>query len=337
MKRILWAVLGRFAFYGSILSCGWWWMLWTPGDGRISSTKPLDSFEVQIQRQIRADILSLAGAIGERNVARKPEQLEQAAKFIETSFSAAGYRPESQWYRVGGIDCRNIEGEIRGGRDANQIVIIGAHYDSVPESPGADDNASGVATMLALAHRFAGTHPSRTVRFVGFANEEPPYFWHEEMGSLVYAKHCRQRGDQVVAMLSIESVGFYSDVPGSQHYPLGLDLIYPSTGSFVAFVGNLYSRALVHETLSAFRSSAALPSIGASVPNALPGAGWSDHWSFWQQGFPGIEVTDTAIYRNPYYHTPGDKPERLDYHRLMRFTWAMQTVVERLANPRSDT
>jgi Zn-dependent M28 family amino/carboxypeptidase len=151
------------------------------------------------------------------------------------------------------------------------------------------------------------------------------------MGSLVYAKKCRQQGDRVTAMLSIESVGFYSTAPKSQRYPVGLGVIYPSTGNFVAFVGNVLARSLVHETIMRFRSVPSLPSLGAAVPNAVPGAGWSDHWSFWQQGFRGIEVTDTAPYRNPYYHTAMDTPERLDYGRLARLTWALQLVVAELA------
>jgi hypothetical protein len=135
---------------------------------------------------------------------------------------------------------------------------------------------------------------SRSLRFVAFANEEPPYFWTGDMGSLVYARKCKQAGDQIVAMLSIESVRFYSSQPMSQHYPAVLGVFFPATGDFVAFVGNTLSRPLLHTTLRSFRNTAALPSAGAAVPNIVPGAGWSDHWSFWQQGFPGIEITDTA-------------------------------------------
>jgi Zn-dependent M28 family amino/carboxypeptidase len=294
----------------------------------------LSAEEAAIEREVRNDVEVLAERIGERNIPGNPVELEQAAAFVVRSMSDAGYRPDSQWYSVGGAKCRNIEAEIRGADRSNEVVIVGAHYDTVPGSPGADDNASGVAVMLALARGFARTRPARTLRFVAFANEEPPYFWSANMGSLVYAKRCHERRDRVVAMLSIESVGFYSTSPASQRYPAGLGLLYPSTGDFVAFVGNLKSRPLVHEALGAFRSTGALPSIGAAVPNAVPGAGWSDHWSFWQQGFAGIEITDTAPFRNPYYHTPDDTPDRLNYDRLARFTWAMRTVVKQLADPR---
>jgi hypothetical protein len=320
--------------YGILLFAAWWWMLWTPGPIDVPPLQPLNASQLELARELRHDVAFLASSIGERNIPGKPQQLEAAATFIDRSLEAAGYRPESQSYKVGDIACRNIEAAIRGVGRPQEIVILGAHYDTVPESPGADDNASGVATVLALARRFAGTRPVRTLRFVAFANEEPPYFWTGDMGSLVYAKKCKQAGDHVVAMCSIESAGFYSNLPFSQHYPAGLGLFFPATGNFVAFVGNLLSRPLVHTALKAFRGAAALPSVGAAVPNIVPGAGWSDHWSFWQQGFPGIEITDTAPYRNPSYHTPADTPERLDYGRMARFAWAMQTVVERLANPK---
>ncbi len=303
-----------------------------PGTGSVRSLPPLNAGELRLAKQLRDDIVSLAGDIGERNVSNKPGQLEAAAEFIETLFRAAGYQPQSQWYKIGGTPCRNVEAEIRGTAQPEEVVVIGAHYDSVPESPGADDNASGVAVLLALARDLRGTPAPRTLRFVAFANEEPPYFWSDDMGSMVYARRCRQRGDHVAAMLSIESVGFYSSAASSQHYPAGLGFLYPAKGDFVAFVGNTFSRPLVHQTLKTFRHANALPSEGAAVPNAIPGAGWSDHWSFWQQGFPAIEITDTAPFRNPAYHTPLDTPDRLDYDRLARFTRAMRTVLEELTN-----
>lgn len=325
-------ILGRVLFYGVLLLGIWWWTLWTPGYSSRGPQRALSAHEAGLQAELRSDVETLAGQIGERNVPFNAQKLEEAAQFIDASMRTAGYQPQSQWYRAGGANCRNLEVEIRGASRPEEIVIVGAHYDSAPDSPGADDNASGVAAMLALARHFATAQPQRTLRFVGFANEEPPYFWHEEMGSLVYAKRCRERAEHIVAMLSLESVGVYSNAPGSQQYPLGLGLLYPSKADFVAFVGNVHSRSLVHRAIASFRNSATLPSIGAALPNAIPGVGWSDHWAFWQQGFPGIEITDTALFRNPLYHTPGDTPRRLDYDRLARFTSAMEVVIGELVN-----
>ena len=318
----------RIAVYGSILGGALWWMFWTP----VEHLAPLNADEVLLESQVRSDVNFLADTVGERNVQHKSMQLEQAAAFIDRSMNFAGYQPRSQWYSVAGTKCRNIEAEIRGTDPHGDMVIVGAHYDSAPGSPGADDNASGVAVMLALARSLAGTRPSRTLRFVGFVNEEPPYFWRPEMGSLVYAKKCSQQGDHVVAMISIESVGYYSMSRASQQYPAGFGATYPSRGNFVAIVGNLPSRLLVDETVSTFRTTGAYPVIGAAVPHTTLGAGWSDHWSFWHQGFLAVQITDTALYRNPYYHTARDTPDRLNYDHLARFTWAMREVVRKLAN-----
>lgn len=325
-------VLSRVLFYGGLLFAVWWWMLRMPGPTGRPPLRPPTGAETALANQLRGDVAILAGKIGERNVLYKPRQLYQAAAFIEASLTGAGYAVRSQSYQATGTPCRNIAVEIRGTAHPAEIVVVGAHYDTVPGSPGADDNASGVATTLALARHFARTNPARTLRFVAFVNEEPPYFWTAEMGSLVYAKECRRRGERIEAMLSMESVGYYSASPSSQHYPPAMRGLFPSTGDFVAFVGNVGSGALVRETVGAFRRTAALPSEGAALPNAIPGVGWSDHWSFWQQGYPGIEVTDTAPYRNPYYHTPKDTPEKLDYDRLARLTAAMYEVVAELAS-----
>jgi len=182
----------------------------------------LSAHEARLQAELRRDVETLAGQIGERNVPLNTQKLEEAAQFIDTSVRKAGYPPQSQWYRTGGAKCRNLEVEIRGASRPEEIVIVGAHYDSAPDSPGADDNASGVAAMLALARYFAPAKPLRTLRFVGFANEEPPYFWTEEMGSLVYAKRSRERGEHILAMLSLESVGVYFGRPWESGLSAGI-------------------------------------------------------------------------------------------------------------------
>ena len=306
-------------------------MLFTPGKSATGPPSPLSLSELSTAAQLRADVEELATQIGERNVPAHPRNLERAAAFIEEALRKAGLQPQSQWYPAGGTNCRNLEAEVHGTALPNEIVVVGAHYDSVWGSPGADDNASGVAVMLALARSVARIEPKRTLRFVAFVNEEPPYFWTPEMGSVVYAKQVRERKENVVAMLSLESVGFYSTSPASQHYPSGMGLLFPSKGDFVAFVGNLSSRSVLHQSLGAFRRRNSLPSVGAALPNAIPGVGWSDHWSFWQEGFPAIEITDTALYRNPNYHATEDTPDRLDYGRMARLVTAMTDVVLELA------
>ena len=192
-----------------------------------------------------------------------------------------------------------------------------------------------MAALLALARRLARMTPSRTIRFAAFASEEPPHFQTGKMGSLVYARSCRDRGDMIVAMLSLETMGFYSDEKRSQWYPPPFGLAYPSTGNFIAFVGNLNSRALLRSLVASFRAHASFPSEGGALPGWIPGVGWSDHWSFWKQGYPAVMVTDTAPFRYPQYHTIRDTPERIDYERLARVVEGLRKVVQELAGTRN--
>ncbi len=231
-----------------------------------------------------------------------------------------------------GKTCANIEFEIPG--RGPEIIVIGAHYDSVFGSPGANDNGSGVAALLALARRFAARPPgARTLRFVAFTNEEPGHFQTEAMGSWVYASRCRARGDQIAGMISLETVGYFSNAPGSQKFPmLGLKAFYPSAGNFIAFVSNLSSRSLLRRVLRTFRASATLPSEGAALPAAVPGVGWSDHWAFWQHGYPALMITDTAPFRYPHYHARTDTPEKLDYESMARLVSALEKVINDLAH-----
>ena len=209
----------------------------------VSKAGPLSPDEIALREELRANVQKLAGEIGERNMWHYA-QLNVAADFIEDSFSRAGLRTRRDSYETGGQPCHNIEAEIPG--NGAEITVIGAHYDSVFGSPGANDNGSGVAAVLALARRFASAKPKQTLRFVAFVNEEPPYFLSGEMGSQVYARRCKERGDKISGMISLETIGYFSDAPESQTYPSpGLGLFYPNVGNFIGFVSNVHSRALV--------------------------------------------------------------------------------------------
>jgi hypothetical protein len=311
-----------------VFSLLWWFGMRTPGKN-VSTAALLSAAEVALRAELVADVQALAGDIGERNLSRYP-QLNAAADFIEGSFSRAGLQPRRETYEVDGKACHNIETEIRGIRP--QILVIGAHYDSVFGSPGANDNGSGVAALLALARRFAGKPVRQTLRFVAFPNEEPFYFQTEKMGSFVYAGRCMARGDQISGMISLETIGYFSDAPNSQTYPsLGLKPFYPTTGNFIGFVGNLRSRKLLRRTIALFRQQEKLPSEGAALPSFIPGVGWSDQWAFWQHGYPGIMITDTAPFRYPHYHAATDTPDKLDYDRFALVVSGMEKVIEKLA------
>ena len=301
-------------------------MIRMPGKSFTGPLPALTPQQVALRDSLRRDVEVIAGRIGVRNVYRY-DNLTAAMQFIEDAAAQAGYEVERQTFEAGGKQCVNLAVEIAGTSRADEIVVIGGHYDSVPGCPAANDNATGVAATLALARAFANRSPQRTLRFVWFVNEEPPYFQSAQMGSWVYAKACRDRDENIVAMISLETIGYYSDAPNSQHYPFPFGLLYPSTADFIAFVGNVSSRALVRETVASFRRHAQFPSEGAAVPGWITGVGWSDHWAFWQEGYPALMVTDTAPFRYAHYHAPSDTPDKLDYDRFARVVDGMAGVV----------
>ncbi len=333
-RRILFSAMRIGIAVAAILTLLWWFGVRMPGKN-ISKTAPLSPNEIALREELRADVQKLAGDIGERNMWHYAK-LNAAADFIEDSFSRAGFHPRRDTYEIRGQPCHNIDVEIPAQQGAAvssppPIIVIGAHYDSVFGSPGANDNGTGVAATLALARRFVGRTPQHTMRFVAFVNEEPPYFLSGEMGSFIYAGRCRARGDKISAMISLETIGYFSDAPHSQTYPSpGLGLFYPKVGNFIGFVSNVHSRTLLRRVVAAFRKHAKIPSEGAALPAFVPGVSWSDQWSFWRNGYPGIMVTDTAPFRYPYYHSSSDTPDKLDYDRFALVVSGMEKVIEDL-------
>ena len=331
MNRLFASVVRVAGALAVVILLAWVCMIRMPGKSQTHAAA-LSPGDLALRTELTADVRTLAGEIGERNVPRYPA-LAAAADFIEGSFSRAGLAPRRDSYDVQGKPCHNIEVEIRG--TSPEIVLVGAHYDSVFGAPGANDNGSGVAALLALARRFAGQPVDRTLRFVAFVNEEPPYFQTPQMGSLVYAQRCRAHGDRILAMISLETIGYFSDAPRSQIYPApGLTAFYPSTGNFIGFVGNVGSRALARRAIRSFREAGKIPSEGAAMPAFIPGVGWSDQWAFWQNGYPGIMVTDTAPFRYPHYHAASDTPDKLDYDRFALVVSGMQKVIADLSGLR---
>ena len=306
-------------------------MIRMPGQSHQGPLPPLTDEQRTLAQELHSHVQMLAEQIGERNVFHH-DRLVMAADYIRATLAGAGYEVRLQPYEVAGKICENIEAEVRGGKRPDDIIVIGAHYDSVQGSPGANDNASGVAATLALARAFAEATPARTLRFVLFANEEPPLFQTEHMGSRVYAKRSRERGEKIVLMLSLETIGYYSDEPGSQHLLFPLNLIYPSTGNFIAFVSNVENGFLVRQLVGSFRQQAQFPSEGGALWDLIPGVGWSDHWAFWKEGYPAVMVTDTAPFRYPAYHSPADRPELVQYERMARVVSGLRAVIVEMAN-----
>lgn len=283
-----------------------------------------------LESRLRRHVETLAGDIGERNVWR-PQALHAAADYIRSSWSALDYAVKAQGYEAEGVWCENLEIEIPGRARQSAIVLAGAHYDTVAGSPGANDNASGVAGMLEIARLLRGIEPYSTLRLVAFVNEEPPFFSFGNMGSGIYAKAARARGDDIRIMLSLEMLGCYSDLPGSQRYPPFLRWFYPDRGDFIGFVSNLRSRAALRRLAAAFAANSDFPYQTLAGPSLVPGVAWSDQLSFWRQGYPAVMVTDTAFYRYPHYHLAADTPEKLEYVRMARVVSGLAGALAELA------
>lgn len=276
--------------------------------------KPMDL--TPKEEALREDVDRLAGTIGERNIYRY-QSLCQAAECIEHSFLDAGYRPTRQEYEARGKSFANIEAQVTGQEFGQEIILVGAHYDTARGSPGADDNASGVAALLALCRSFSHKRLSRTLRFVAFANEERPFLRTSTMGSRVYARRCRERQERLMAMFSLETIGYCSHEKGSQWLSF-FGWPYPSRGDFILFVANRSSQGLLNQSTRSFRLHSSIRCETATLPSFFPGAKSSDHWSFWKEDYPAVMVTDTAPLRYPHYHKPTDTTDKLRYDFLNR-------------------
>jgi hypothetical protein len=326
-KKIIWGVLVAAV---AALVAAFAHMIWMPGASHRGALPPLTAEDAAAAQRMRRDVAVLARVIGERRVgldqtlARTADHL-----FVQLEALGASGNPSREALGATGHHAENLVLELPGAsRDG--LVVVGAHYDSAEGTPGANDNGSGVAAALELARRFARTKLARPLRFVLFANEEPPFFEGPAMGSVAHAAASKRRGDEIRVMFSLETMGYYSDQPGSQRYPWPLSLAYPDTGNFIAFVGNVASASTVRSVVESFRKHARFPSEAAALPESIPGVGWSDHASFWPYGVPAIMVTDTAPFRYPHYHTAEDLPEHIDFERLARVVTGLERVLRDL-------
>ncbi len=289
-----------------------------PGKSYGETPPPLTPTQQLRQDDLKNTMQKLAGEIGIRY---DRSNLDQTLELI------APLLPQHQDYQFKGITHQNRSFEIRGQTKPEEIIVIGAHYDTVSVSPGADDNASGIAALLSLAKQFEQAKFAKTVRFVAFAQEELGL-----IGSQNYANRSQQLGEKIVAMLSLEMLGYYTDRPGSQAYPVPVGNLYPDRGNYLAFISNLQSRDLLRSSIQSFRKSATIPSEALALPELIKDIGRSDHASFWKAGYPAILVTDTASFRNPHYHRASDRIDTLDFDRFTRAVDGIAAIIEDLAN-----
>lgn len=313
-----------------------------PGPPHRGPLPPATPAQESLAARLRDHVHHLAEVIGPRD---RPGPTREAADYLEAQLAGLGYAVRSHPFESLGHGYRNLEvelspiarpgeGRLPGDGRREEIVIMGAHYDSSRHSPGANDNASGCAALLEVARLLAGRRGERTLRLVFFAAEEPPFFATEAMGSRAYARRSAAAGEEITAMFALDSLGYYSDAPGSQRHPPPLGLVYPDRGSFLAFTSNVASLGLLRRSVATFRAAVPFPTEGLAAPAWLPGVAWSDHASFWRAGYPAVLITDTAVYRDPAYHRSKDTPERLDYLRLARVTQGLARLLETTAGLR---
>jgi len=319
MKRIPRLILGLFIIIGVLKASTFGWRLW-------SKPMVIEKTDTVLVQQLRERVDKLARHIGDRSMF-KYRRLNEAAGYIAREFSSLGYKVKFGKYRVGTKTFRNIIAVKEGEFKPQEVVIVGAHYDTC-YNPGADDNASGVAGLLALAEALSDRDTARTVKFIAFVNEEPPFFKTDTMGSRVYTRSAKEKGEDIKAAFILEMIGYYSSREHSQRYPPLLGIFYPNKGDFIAVVGNIFSRGLVKRTVSLFKEETSFPIEALVAPAALPGVDFSDHWSFWQEGYPAVMITDTAFYRNPHYHHGSDTPEKLDYEAMAQVIKGLKAVLE---------
>jgi len=264
-----------------------------------------------------------------------PEALEAAALYIERQLAELGYKVERQEFDVAHpkvSKVRNIHVTIGEPAPGRPSFVVGAHYDSAGIAPGANDNGSGVAAVLELARVLRDYRPKNHIlRLVFFVNEERPSFGTEDMGSIRFARMLTAQ-ETVAGMFSVETIGAYSDTPGTQRFPFPMGLVYSDTADFITFVGLPRARDLVHQSLGSFRRHTTFPSIGGISHRVVPGIAWSDHASFDALGVPGVMITDTALFRYPHYHKATDTPDKVDYDRLARVTKGIERVLREIVD-----
>lgn len=243
------------------------------------------------------------------------DNLDRCADYIAQHFRQAGATVEFQTFTVGKRQFRNVIGKFAVGK--GQRVIAGAHYDACGEEPGADDNASGISSLIELAYLFGRYTPPHPIELVAYVLEEPPFFQSGMMGSGIHARSIAHDKANVRGVIVLEMVGTFSDAWGSQSYPaLILHLMYPSRANFIGVVGRWDQGDWIKAVKRGMTGTTDLPVYSIRAPTSIPGVDFSDHASYWPYGIKAVMVTDTAFYRNKAYHKSADTPDRLDYNRM---------------------
>ncbi|MBI4422890.1 MAG: M20/M25/M40 family metallo-hydrolase [Elusimicrobia bacterium] len=316
------------------------WLMVDPERRRRALEALSPSFPVQdpaslspLAARLHGHVVALARDIGERS-AYQPDAQEKAKDYVLGAFRDAGfaaavfdYRAERPSDFARSAPFRNLEATLPGTGRALPEWIVGAHYDTAPGTPGADDNASGVAALLEAARLLRARRPARGIRFVAFGTEEPPAFGSRDMGSYRYARDLKGRGVAVHGMVNLEMLGYFNPRPSSQLFPPFLSLFYPDRADFIGLVSNVSSAPFMGRIGASWRRASKTRVEMTILPSAFSALALSDQLNFWHAGYRAVVVSDTSFFRYPHYHQAEDTPEKLDYERLAQTVEALVEVL----------
>ena len=306
---------------------GYWFMTQCKADWEGTTIEQKqENLRAEIKKELVADVAFMADTLGPRNFMHY-EQLNRCREWIRQKWQDQGYEVREQVYRMDGREYANVEVEIRGKTSPDEIIILSNQYDTLPDSPGANNNAGGVAVLFQVTKLLRDFIPDKTVRFISFTNEEDPIFGTEEMGSYHYARTAAELGDHINIMLSLDAIGYYTQEEGSQRLPWPFSIFYPDRGTFLAFIGDFSSRDYAIAVTRGFKKGSTFPIEAGVVPQSVEGASWSDHQSFWIFGYPAIMITDTGGFRSPYHTTKEDTMEKMDFEALTSIVFGMYGVI----------
>ena len=289
-----------------------------------------ESIDLAIDQERLQDVVKkLSIDFHPRNYRNLPN-LEATAAYIQQHFKAAGGTVSIQSFEVSGHTYKNVRCHF--GNSEGPKTIIGAHYDSHDQTPGADDNASGVAGLIEIAYLIGQNTPHGNFELVAYSLEEPPFFATEHMGSHYHAEAIHDAGEAVAGVIILEMIGYFTDEPGSQDYPsLLFKLIYPNKGNFIAVIGKTDQRSFTKRIKVGMKGVNNLPLRSISAPAGIPGVDFSDHRNYWKFGYDAVMITDTAFYRNKAYHEDNDTWDRLNYEKMGHVVQSVYSAITQLA------
>jgi hypothetical protein len=314
-------------FFGFVLFA-FWYLVQCEGDWQGKPLEEQGGIDLAaIKNELQLDIAYLQ-SLGPRNSENQAayEQLRKCEAWIIAKWESQGYTVKIHDVPIGERKYYNIEIEIPGTTSPAEIVIVSGQYDTLPDSPGANNNGSGMAALFQISNLLKNYHPQRTLRLIAFVNEEDPFFGTEMMGSYQYARRSHEQNEDIVVMLSLDAIGIYMDSSATQKLPFPFSLFYPDRGNFLAFIGNLSSRSQVKEVTAGFKKGSSFPIAAGVAPEWVEGVTWSDHSSFWKFGYKGMQITDTGAYRSASHTTREDTMDKINFDALSRIVAGMYSV-----------